>query len=508
MTNNAAMTPDISEVHTLIIGAGFGGLLTAIKLKEAGIDDFVILDKDEGVGGTWWANSYPGCACDVQSHLYSYSFEPNPDWSHMFGRQSEIRDYMRHCVAKYGLEQHIRLRCEVRRARYRDSDGRWQVEAKDGTRYRSRFLVAATGGLSRPAHPDIPGLEEFKGEIFHSAAWNHDYDLKGKRVAAIGTGASAIQFVPAIAADVDQLFVYQRTPPWILPRPDRAITGFEKKMFRRFPITQKIYRTILYWRLESRALVFTVFPGLSRMIEWLGRRHIRKSIPDPHLRMQVVPDYPAGCKRILLSDDYYPALTRDNVYLVTRRIREITADGVVTTDGAKHEVDAIILGTGFQATKPLPEGMIIGRQGLDITQRWQEGLEAYKGISVSGFPNLFVLAGPNTGLGHNSVIFMLEAEVHYVMDCIKTMQENGVDALEIRRDVEAEYNRRLQRRLARTIWASGCRSWYLDENGKNTTLWPGFTVEYWSRTRKFDIRNYVSLTAGNQATPGDAAEAA
>lgn len=474
----------------IIIGAGFAGLCMAIKLKQAGINDFLILEQDAEAGGTWWANSYPGCACDVQSHLYSYSFEPNPDWSHMFGRQPEILGYQRHCVEKYGLSPYLRLSSAVTRAAFQEREQRWHVETDDGARYRAPVLVAATGGLSRPALPDIPGLDRFEGEIFHSARWDHDYPLAGKRVAVIGTGASAIQFVPAIAPAVGHLYLFQRTPPWILPRPDRRVSRFERWLFKRWPVTQRIFRSLLYWRLESRAVVFTVWPRLGVAIEAMARRHIRRGIPDPALRKQVTPDYPAGCKRVLLSDDYYPTLNRTNVDLVTDPIREITATGLVMADGHETKVDAIILGTGFQATAPLPPGVIVGRGGLDITERWSGGIEAFKGISVSGFPNLFILNGPNTGLGHNSVIFMLEAQVRYVMDGLAAMEQSGVGALEVRPAVEANFNRHLQRRLARTVWASGCRSWYLDANGRNVTLWPGFTVEYWWRTRRFRLRDY------------------
>lgn len=480
------------KVRVLIIGAGFGGLLAGIKLRESGEHDFVILEKDDGVGGTWWANSYPGCACDVQSHLYSYSFEPNPDWNYMFGRQGEIRDYLARCVEHYGLSDHIRLSTEVGSARWEASEHRWVVTTDSGETWSAEVLLTATGGLSRPGYPDIEGIDRFEGMTCHSACWDHDFDLQGKRVGVIGTGASAIQIVPTIAPEVRELFLFQRTPPWIIPRPDRKVSRLEKWLFRRLPFTQKIMRWLLYWRLEFRATAFVVFPRLARGVEWLGRWNIRRGIPDPGLRLKVVPDFPAGCKRVLLSDDYYPALARDNVHLVTRKIREITETGIVTTDGVETPLDAIVFSTGFQATRPVPEGRFIGREGLDLTQRWHHGMEAYKGISVSGFPNMFILNGPNTGLGHNSVVFMLEAQLRYVMDGLKQMREHGLSVMEIRRDVEEAFNRRLQQRLSRTVWASGCHSWYLDENGRNTTLWPGFTVEYWARTRTFRLADYVT----------------
>jgi cation diffusion facilitator CzcD-associated flavoprotein CzcO len=501
-TGAAATRPGVKEVSVLIIGAGFGGLLAGIKLREAGEEEFVILEKDDGVGGTWWANSYPGCACDVQSHLYSYSFEPNPDWNYMFGRQEEIRDYLERCAERYALSGHIRLSAKVESARWQGKDGRWLVTTSRGETYSAKVLIAAIGGLSRPLYPDIPGIERFQGMTCHSASWDHEFSLENKRVAIIGTGASAIQIVPAVAPEAETLFLFQRTPPWILPRPDRKVSRLEKWLFRTLPLTQKIMRCLLYWRLEGRATAFVVFPRLTRLVEWLGRWNIRRGITDPGLRLKVVPDFPAGCKRVLLSDDYYPTLTRENVKLVTRNIREINETGIVTTDGLETPVDAIVFCTGFRATQPVPQGRFVGREGLDLTQRWGNGMEAFMGMNVSGFPNMFILNGPNTGLGHNSVVFMLEAQIHYVMEGLRQMREEGIAAMEIRRDVEAAFNRRLQQRLSRTVWASGCRSWYIDERGRNTTLWPGFTVEYWARTRRFRLEDYVIEAGGEGGTPG------
>jgi cation diffusion facilitator CzcD-associated flavoprotein CzcO len=482
---------DARHLEVIIIGAGFGGILAAIKLKAAGIEDFLIFEKDSGVGGTWWANTYPGCACDVQSHLYSYSFEPNPNWSHMFGRQREIREYLEHCVQKYALEPHLRLSTRVRTAEWQDDAGVWRVRTADGRTFTAPVLIGAIGGLSRPALPEIEGMDRFAGPAFHSARWDHTVDLAGKRVAVIGTGASAIQIVPAIADTAGELYLFQRTPPWVIPRPDRRVSGVEKRAFTRFSVLQTLWRWLLYWRLESRGTAFVVFPRMNALVEWLGRWNIRRGIKDPGLRMAVTPEFPAGCKRVLLSDDYYPTLARDDVHVVTRGIREITAAGIVTSDGAETPVDVIVWCTGFRATDPVPHGMFIGRGGLDLTRRWHDGLEAYLGMTVSGFPNLFLLNGPNTGLGHNSVVFMLEAQMRYVMDAVLRMRNDGIRALEVRRDVEQTFNARLQERLADTVWASGCRSWYLDANGRNTTLWPGYTVEYWWRTRRFRPEDFV-----------------
>ena len=498
MTQATAAGAKTTAVEVLIIGSGFGGICTAIRLKQAGIDNFVVLEKDRDIGGTWFANTYPGCACDVPSHLYSFSFEPNPDWSHMFARQGEIWNYQRHCVARYGLRRHIRLGCGVEQAVWDDRRCVWRVRTSTGQTYRARKLVSAMGPLSRPALPQIRGLENFRGKTFHSARWDHAYNLEGKRVAVIGTGASAIQFVPEIAPRVASLSLFQRTAPWVLPRPDRRIGDFERNMFRRFPLMQRIFRTLIYLRLETRAVVFTRLPWLSGVVEWLGRYNLRRGVADPALRERLTPDFPAGCKRLLLSDDYYPALMRDNVDLVTAGITEIRTDSIVCDDGRTVAVDAIIYGTGFNATAPVPANMIIGREGLDLTDRWHDAAEAFLGMSVSGFPNLFMLMGPNTGLGHNSVVFMIEAQVHYLVEACRTMQVHALDSLEIRRDVELEFNRKVQQRLSHTVWASGCKSWYLDANGRNTTLWPGFSVSYWAATRRFRLANYVGGHASGE----------
>jgi cation diffusion facilitator CzcD-associated flavoprotein CzcO len=478
------------RVECLIVGAGFGGLCTAIRLKQRGVENFVVLETASDVGGTWEANTYPGCACDVQSHLYSFSFEPNPDWSRVFSPQPEIWDYLRRCVDRYGLRQHLRLGTSLSEARFDEGSDEWRVVASDGGTWRARILVVATGGLSVPALPSIPGREQFAGESFHSARWPGDVELSGRRVAVIGTGASAIQIVPAIAEEAASVHLFQRSPPWILPRGDRRITRTERRLFRRVPLLRRLYRALLYLKLESRAFIFTVWPALTRLVAAMGRWHIRRSVADPSLRARLVPDYPPGCKRVLLSDDFYPTLERDNVTLVPLAAREITRNAVVAADGSAAEVDTIVYATGFQATSPIPPGLIIGRDGVDLTERWRDGAEAYKGMAVSGFPNLFILMGPNTALGHNSVVFMIEAQVHYLMRALTAMRTADATRVEVRPEVEAGWNERLQRRLARTVWSSDCRSWYKDARGRIVTLWPGFTVEYWLRTRHFDAPSY------------------
>ncbi|HVW30309.1 MAG TPA: NAD(P)/FAD-dependent oxidoreductase [Polyangiaceae bacterium] len=479
-----------SKFDVIIIGSGFGGLGTAIKLRAAGNDSFVVLERGSDLGGTWRDNDYPGCACDVQSHLYSFSFEPNPKWSRLFAPQQEILSYLKHCADKYDVRRFIRFGECVVRAEYDDASAEWTVRTSAGSVYRGRALVCAIGALSNPAYPDIPGLERFEGRTFHSALWDHDYDLRGKRVAVIGTGASAIQFVPRIAQQVEHLDVYQRTPPWVFPKPDRPTSERQRRLFARFPFILWLYRVLIYWMLEAR--VFAFFrPRLMKYAEEMAKRYIASQIPDPELRRKVTPDYTMGCKRILMADDYYPALARPNVNVVTESIREVRRCGVVTADGTEREVDAIIFGTGFTVQNLVPAGMIIGSKGRDIVDTWKNGIEAYKGTTVAGFPNLFILAGPNTGLGHTSMVFMIESQIAYFMDALRRMQVSGWASVDVRPEVQAAYNEKLQRKHTNGVWSSGCRSWYLDARGRNTTLWPGFTFVFRRQTASFDAHAYV-----------------
>jgi cation diffusion facilitator CzcD-associated flavoprotein CzcO len=487
------MTKTATQHHdTLVIGTGFAGLGMAIKLKKAGDDDFVVLEKADAVGGTWRENTYPGCACDVQSHLYSFSFEPNPRWSRMFATQPEIRAYLEHCTDKYGVRPHLRFGQEVTSARFDEAAGRWEVEVNGGSlRYSARVVVAGFGPLSRPEYPSIDGVESFTGKFFHSAHWDSDCDLTGKRVAVVGTGASAIQFVPKIAGAVSRLHLFQRTPPWVLPKPDRPTSRVERALFRIAPGLQQAYRSLIYWRLETRVLGFTVHPNAMKALELLGRLHIRRGIKDPSLRRAVTPDYTIGCKRILMSNDYYPALARDNVEVVTGGVQRVTERGVVGTDGVEREVDAIIYGTGFKVHDPLGAMRIQGRGGAELGEQWREhGIEAYLGTTVTGFPNLFILVGPNTGLGHNSIVYMIESQVHYVLEAIRAMRAHSARYVDVRPEAQAAFNEGIQEQLDGAVWSSGCESWYLDENGKNRTLWPGFTFRYRQATDAFRAEDY------------------
>jgi len=480
-------------MRVAIVGAGFGGIGIAIRLRQAGFDDLVVFERADDVGGTWRDNSYPGCACDVPSHLYSFSFAPNPGWTRSFSGQAEIWEYLRRCVDAYGLKSNLRLGCEVLGATWDQTTGRWCLDTSDGPDS-ADVLVAAAGPLSEPWMPPLPGLETFAGETFHSARWNHDLDLAGRRVAVVGTGASAAQFVPRIAPSVARLHLFQRTPAWVLPRRDRAITALERRFFAALPPAQRVVRAGIYWGREAFALGF-LRPPVMRFAQRVAARHLRRSIADPRLRAALTPDYTMGCKRVLLSDDFYPALVRDNVEVVTDAIAEVRPEGVVTVDGRVRDVDTIIFGTGFRVTDAPVAHRIRGRDGRSLTEAWQGSMRAYLGTTVHGFPNLFLLLGPNTGLGHNSVVFMAEAQIRYVVAALDHLRRTGAAAVEPTLRAQAAYVADVDRRMAGTVWLrGGCRSWYLDATGRNSTLWPGYSWTYRLRSRRFDPDAYEVVT--------------
>lgn len=482
---------DDPEVFAAIVGTGFSGLLAAIKLKELGIHDLVLFEKSDAVGGTWRDNTYPGCACDVPSHMYSYSFETTGSWSRAYAPWNEIRAYIERCTEKYELRKHVRFRTEVVSASWDESRARWRVRTADGYVVTARILVAATGPLSRPTVPSLPGLERFRGKTFHSAAWDHEYPLEGKSVAVVGTGASAIQFVPHVAARAAKMVLFQRTPAWVLPRKDPVFGPVARKLLDR-AAPRFAYREWIYFTHELRAYAFTKEPRILAWAERIAKKNIARAVKDPELRAKLTPSYRMGCKRVLMSNEYYPALARPNVEVVTDAIREVTEDGVVTADGARRTVDAIVFGTGFAVHDYLGPIRVEGRGGRSLGDVWKRSAEAYLGTTVAGFPNLFVFAGPNTGLGHNSMIFMFESQARYMTECIRQMRACKLASVEVKRDVQDAFNARIQERLASTVWQSGgCKSWYQNEEGKNTTLWPGFTFEYRARTRFFDLRNYL-----------------
>ena len=476
----------------VIVGTGFSGLGQAIQLEKAGIRDYVILEKAGEVGGTWRDNSYPGCACDVQSHMYSFSYEQNPDWSRSFSAQPEIFEYLKGVADKYRLREKIRFGVELTGAHWDERERRWTATTKDGREFVTQFLVSGVGGLHIPQVPELPGIGKFKGQTWHSAQWNHEYDLHGKRVAVVGTGASAVQFVPKIAPDVAELTLFQRTPPWIMPKPDHAMPSWARTLFKRVPGTQRLYRNALYWLLEARAIGFNGHPAIMKAGELIAKRNIAKGIKDPALRKKVTPDYTMGCKRVLISNDYYPALSRPNVEVNTAGIKEVKAHSIVDSAGVEHEVDAIVYGTGFKVTDALEYLDITGVDGRDLAKEWAvEGMRTHKGITVSGFPNLFFLLGPNTALGHNSVVFMIESQSRYVVDAIKLADSRDAAALDVRPGVQDKFQQDIQDKLVKGVWTQGgCKSWYLDAKGVNRTIWPGFTWRYWLQTRKVDPADY------------------
>jgi cation diffusion facilitator CzcD-associated flavoprotein CzcO len=476
------------DLSVAIVGSGFSGIGLAIRLSQDGVEDFAVLERGAGVGGTWHFNTYPGCACDVPSHLYSFSFAPNPGWSRTYSRQPEIRDYLERVVDDFGVRERIRLGCEVRTARW---DGEaWELDTSQGP-LRARVLVSATGPLVEPKIPPFPGLDTFAGPAFHSARWDHSADLAGQRVAAVGTGASAIQFVPAIAPEVEQLHVFQRTPPWVMPHSSRPITRTEKLVYSKLPLAQRLVRGGIYTARELLVLGFVKQPRIMKGIEKIAERHRSSAIDDPELLAKVTPGYTIGCKRILPSNDWYPALARDNVELVTDPIAEVREHSVVSADGTEREVDAIVFGTGFHVVDMPVARMVRGRDGRSLEEAWEGSPRAHLGTTVAGFPNLFILLGPNTGLGHSSMVYMIESQVAYVIDALRELRRNGHRTVEVRPDVEERYNREVQRRMKGTVWSTGCKSWYLDEQGNNPTLWPDWTWRFRRRTSRFDPAEHV-----------------
>jgi cation diffusion facilitator CzcD-associated flavoprotein CzcO len=494
--------PNTATDHeVIIVGTGFSGLGMAIKLREAGIDDFILIEKADSVAGTWRENTYPGCACDVPSHMYSFSFEPNPDWTQMYAPQGEIRAYLEHCADKYEVRDRVVFNTRAVSAEWDEEAGLWRcvAEGPEGRVERTaRFVVSGIGGLHVPAKPTFPGIENFEGDVFHSAAWNHDDALEGKRVAAIGTGASAIQFVPAISRKVASLDLYQRTAPWVLPKIDRPIPRFERRLYRRFPVLQRLYRWGLYWFLENVMLRGVQSERFGRLFERSGRRHLARQVKDPVKREKLTPHYEYGCKRILMSNTYYRALDRPNADVVTDPITEVTANGIVA-GGVKREADVIILGTGFDVNAMGSAVEIRGLGRRKLADEWAEsGIQAHRGTMIAGYPNLFMLLGPNTGLGHNSVVFMIECQIRLVLQAIERARAGNGARLGIAPRAEAQdaYNEWLQDELAGEVWSRSCKSWYLDAHGRNITLWPHETWRFRNETRKLRADEYELIAAG------------
>jgi len=492
---------DTGALDVIVVGAGFSGLCIAHRLLRAGLR-FVVLEQAATLGGTWRDNHYPGAACDVPSRLYSLSFAPNPDWSRAYPHQRELQAYLERVADEHGLRPHLRVDARVRAARFDPARNTWRVAvAGDDEEIEARALVLGTGFLTRPRLPDIEGLATFAGPVLHTARWRHDVPLAGRRVAVIGTGASAIQVVPAIAPEVARLTVFQRSAPWVLPKHDPAIPAWRRRAYRRWPLLERLVRGFTYARMESRAIAFTRATWLTLPYQAWARTYLRLMVRDPVLRRRLTPDYRIGCKRALPSSDYLATLCRPNVALVSDAIERVTRTSIVTTGGVEHACDVIVAATGFNAAEAGAPFPISGVDGADLDETWRDGASAYLGTTVPGFPNLYVMIGPNTGLGHNSMIYMIESQANYVMSALAAGSARRGRAPYLRADVHARYNAHIQARLRTSVWnTGGCRSWYLTRNGLNTTLWPDFTFVYRRRTRRFDAESYEWL-------PEDAPEA-
>jgi cation diffusion facilitator CzcD-associated flavoprotein CzcO len=473
----------IPHHRVVIVGTGFSGLGMAIRLAQRGEWDFVLLEKAEDVGGTWRDNRYPGCACDVPSRLYSFSFDQKPDWSRDFATADEIWDYLRDVADRYAVRERVEFGTDLASAVFDEGEQRWSLAAVDGRQWTADAVVMGVGALHEPRQPDIPGLDTFGGPVFHSARWPDDDGLDGRRVAVVGTGASSVQIIPALAPRTDRLTVFQRTPAWILPKHDQPWSPRRKRLFARYPALQRAVRWRTYWSLESRAPLFTRAPTVARLVERYALRQLHSAVSDPELRRRLTPDYTIGCKRILLSNDYWPSFERDDVDLVTDPIARIEPRAVVTASGARHDVDALVLGTGFEVSGSFQRIDIRGREGRTLAQVWSSGMHSHLGITVSGFPELYLLLGPNTGLGHNSVVLMIEFATRYVLECLERGRSGARDTTP---EAQSSFTREMRRRSRHTVWASGCRSWYLDRFGNNTAVWPGSSLGYWWRTRRVD----------------------
>lgn len=469
----------------LVVGAGFSGIGTVATLRARGVAEVVVLEKAHGVGGVWRDNTYPGAACDVKSHLYSFSFAPH-HWSRTYAPQREILTYLRRVADEHGVVDHCRFGREVATADWDEDSGTWTVATTDGEVFVARVLVSGVGQLSRPAWPDLPGLQDFAGPVVHSARWDHDLDLTGRRVAVVGTGASAIQVVPGIVDAVGQMTVFQRSAPWVLPRGDRPYHDVEQALFEGVPGAQWLHRQWIFWTNELRVLAFNSQDSrLGWLVEQVAHRHRRRQVRDPVLQSVLEPDDPIGCKRVLVSDDWYPALDRDHVHVETAGIGRVVEDGIITPDGRLVEADVIVLGTGFRTTEFLVPMELTGRDGRRLHDAWADGARAHLGISVPGFPNLFLLYGPNTNLGHNSIIAMLEGQLQHVARAVDHLRARPGWSADVRPEVAEAFDEQVQEQLRRSVWVAGCHNWYRNEDGRVVNNWPGPAFRYRLATRRF-----------------------
>ncbi|MFD5434878.1 flavin-containing monooxygenase [Kitasatospora sp. NPDC127067] len=484
----------VRHLKVAIIGAGISGLGTAIALLKAGIDDFLVFERAHDLGGTWRDNTYPGCACDVQAHLYSFSFARNPEWKSTFATRTEVHTYLKNCATRYGVDPHLRYDHELLDATWNDTHHHWDIRTQHG-RYTAQVLVTGTGYLSDPAVPDLPGLDTFTGTVFHSSRWRHDHDLTGRNIAVIGTGASAIQFVPAIQPHTAHIDLYQRTPPWVAAKPDKPNTPRHTWMLRHLPGYQRFRRA---FNKHGREIVafFMSRPSRTTGMKNMAAGHLKKSVPDPALRARLTPDYTVGCKRLLFSNTWYPAIQQPNVDIISDTITHIGPTHITTTDGTRRHIDTIILATGFTATDRPIAHLIHGRHGHTLHDTWNtHGMTAHRGTTIHGFPNLFMLLGPNTTLGHSSQTVMIEAQITYILAALKTLRTHHLTTLDVHPHAQTTYNTTLQNRLKNTVWnTGGCTSWYTDTHGNNPNIWPTYTWRFRQQTRTFDLTNYQTTT--------------
>lgn len=479
----------IEKFHVVIIGAGFAGIGAAIKLQQAGFTDFVVLEKADEIGGVWRANTYPGCACDVPSALYSYSFAPNPQWSRVFALQQEIKTYIQHVAQQFDVKKYVRFGYEMLESAWDDQAKHWVVKTNQGLIH-ARFAIMAGGPMHQPVLPKIKGLETFKGTQFHSAEWNHDFDLKGKKVAVVGAGASAIQFVPEIQAQVEKLTLLQRTPQWVLPKMDQSLPKFAQALFKVLPVTQRLTRYGVYGMFESLNSSMH-HPKLVSQIERLAKLNIRLGVKDPALREKLLPDFTIGCKRVLQSNQWYAALAKSNVEVLRCGVEEVRGNTLIASDGTECEVDAIIFGTGFEVSNPPIAKQIRNKHGKTMDEVWQGSAKGYLGTVVEGCPNAFVMFGPNIAVS-SSALIIIEAQLAYILDMLKKVQAQQIETVEIRAEVLEQYNDEIQEALKNTVWnTGGCSSYFIDRNGRNSTLWPWTTFEMRSRLAYCDLNDYL-----------------
>ena len=490
-----------ARVHdTIIVGAGFSGIGTAIKLAESGVEDFVIVERGDRVGGTWRDNTYPGAACDIPSLLYSYSFAKNPDWSRAYSPAAEICAHIEEMVDDFDLRRRIQFGVEVTGLSFDEVAGIWTVATNGRNKLQARTVVLASGPLTDHKFPDIRGLDTYQGHKIHSARWDHDYDFTGKRVAVIGTGASAVQIVPELVKQADFVKVFQRTPGWVVPRMDVATPEAAKTLFAKVPAAQELARQVLYWGHEVTATALVWDTPLTGLVSRLGKAHLRRQVKDPWLRRQLTPDFTPGCKRMLISSDYYPALQKDNCKLIDWPIATISPVGIRTSDGIEHHLDAIVFATGYDVHLSGPPFPVTGLDGRVLADEWVGGAQAYKSIQAHGYPNLFLMTGPNSGPGHNSLLVYSEGQIDYAVNAIGTILRDDLRYLDVRADVQQAHNVALQRRLRKTTWMSGCSSWYLTADGFNASMYPGFATQYLRQMREFRFGDYTAVAHDARVT--------